>query len=281
MLVSGGANITAQVGEHGVFLVDAGPSAMSAEILAAIRSISPNPIRYIANTNVDADHIGGNATLSVAGLNLAAINAPGNSGLAMQAAPIIAHENVLNRMSAPTGERSPFPFAAWPTSTFFGLKKTLALNGEGIELLHQPSAHTDGDSMVYFRGSDVISAGDVFSTVSYPVIDRTRGGTVQGVLDALNRIIDITIPRFNQQGGTRVIPGHGRICNESDVVEYRDMVTIVRDRIQLMAATGMTLEQVKAARPTLDYDGVYGAATGPWTTEMFIEAVYRDVSQRV
>jgi cyclase len=278
MLVSGGANITAQVGEHGIFLVDAGPSAMSAEILAAIRTLSPNPIRFVANTNVDADHIGGNATLSAAGLNLAAINAPGNSGLAMQAAPIIAHENVLNRMSAPTGERSPFPFAAWPTSTFFGVKKTLSLNGEGIELLHQPSAHTDGDTMVYFRGSDVISAGDVFSTVSYPVIDRTRGGSVQGVLDALNRIIDITIPRFNQQGGTRIIPGHGRICNESDVVEYRDMVTIVRDRIQLMAAKGMTLEQVKAAKPTLDYDGVYGAATGPWTTDMFIEAVYRDVS---
>ena len=280
MLVSGGANITVQVGEHGVFLVDSGPAAMSGDVLAAIRSISPNPIRYVANTNVDADHTGGNAALSAAGLNLAAVNAPGNSGLQMQAAPIIAHENVLNRMSAPTGETSPFPFAAWPTSTFFGVKKTMALNGEGIELLHQRSAHTDGDTMVYFRGSDVISAGDVFSTVTYPVIDRARGGSVQGVLDALNRIIDITIPRFNQQGGTRVIPGHGRICNESDVVEYRDMVTIVRDRIQLMASKGMTLEQVKAARPTLDYDGVYGASTGAWTTEMFIEAVYREVRDR-
>jgi glyoxylase-like metal-dependent hydrolase (beta-lactamase superfamily II) len=280
MLVSGGANITAQVGEQGVFLVDSGPGTVSTEVLAAIRSISPNPIRYVANTNVDADHTGGNAALSAAGLNLAAINAPGNFGLPMQSAPIIAHENVSNRMSAPTGDTSPFPFAAWPTSTFFGMKKTIALNGEGIELLHQPSAHTDGDTMVYFRGSDVISAGDVFSTVTYPVIDRARGGSVQGVLDALNRIIDITIPRFNQQGGTRVIPGHGRICNESDVVEYRDMVTIVRDRIELMASKGMTLDQVKAARPTLDYDGVYGTTTGAWTTDMFIEAVYQDLIDR-
>jgi cyclase len=193
------------------------------------------------------------------------------------AAPIVAHEHVLNRMSAPTGVTSPFPFAAWPNSTFAGRKKTLSLNGEGIELLFQPAAHSDGDSLVYFRGSDVVAAGDVFSTTGYPAIDRARGGSINGVIDALNRIIDITIPRFNQQGGTRVIPGHGRIANESDVVEYRDMVTIVRDRIQLMAANGMTLEQVRAARPTLDYDGLYGAADGPWTTDMFIEAIYRDV----
>lgn len=278
LLVAGGANVTVQVGEQGVLLVDAGAAPMREQILAAVRRLSPQPIRYIVNTSADPDHVGGNGTLAEAGLNPAAANAPGNFGIPSAAAPIVAHERVLRRLSAPTGVEPPFPFPWWPTSTFAGPKKTLHLNGEGIELLHQPAAHTDGDILVYFRGSDVISAGDVLSTVSYPVIDAARGGSVQGVIDALNRIIDIAIPRFNQQGGTRIIPGHGRICNEADVVEYRDMVTIVRDRIRLLAAQGLSLDDVKAARPTIDYDGVYGADTGPWTTDQFIEAVYRDVS---
>jgi glyoxylase-like metal-dependent hydrolase (beta-lactamase superfamily II) len=274
MIVVDGVNVAVQVGEQGVLVVDTGRAGTSEALLAAVRAISPKPIRYVANTSADADHMGGNAELSRAGLNLAAINAPGNSGIPSSAAPIIAHEAVLNRVSAPTGEAAPLPFPAWPSSTFFGAKKTMALNGEGIEFIHVPSAHSDGDTLVYFRGSDVIVAGDVWSTRTYPVIDRARGGSVQGVLDGLNRIIDLTIPRFNQQGGTRVIPGHGRFGNESDVVEYRDMVTIVRDRIQLMARKGMTLEQVKAARPTLDYDGVYGAP------EAFIDALFAEVSAR-
>jgi cyclase len=278
MLVSDGANVTAQVGEQGVFLVDTGSGAMTDALLTAIRGLSDKPIRYVANTNADRDHTGGNAAVSRTGLNLAALNAAGNSGIPIVAAPIVAHEHVLQRLSAPTGVTPPAPFDAWPSSTFIGGKKTMFLNGEGIELRHQPAAHSDGDSLVYFRASDVVSAGDVFSTVHYPVIDLMRGGSVQGVLDALNEIIDIAIPRFNQQGGTRIIPGHGRLCNESDVVEYRDMVTIVRDRIQLMRSKRMTLDQVKAARPTMDYDGVYGATAGSWTTEMFIEAVYRTVS---
>ena len=264
-----------QAGEQGVFVVDSGNGTQTDRILGAIGRLASAPIRYLVNTSADPDHVGGNVAMSAAGSNFAAQNAPGNSGIPIVAAPIVAREEVLARVSAPTGAVSSLPFAAWPSSTYAGPLKTMFMNGEGIELLHQRAAHTDGDSIVYFRGSDVIAAGDVFSTVGYPRIDVARGGTVQGVLDALNRIIDITIPRFNQQGGTRVVPGHGRISNEADVVEYRDMVTIVRDRVRVMVANKQSLQQILEARPTLDYDGVYGSTAGPWTTAQFIEAVMK------
>jgi cyclase len=275
VIIANGANVVVQAGEQGAFVIDTGDGSGTDAVLAAVRRLTPSPIRYVINTNADADHIGGNAALSAAGVNFAAQNAPGNSGIPIVAAPIIAREEVLNRVSAPTGAVSPLPFAAWPSSTFTGALKTMFVNGEGIELRHQPVAHTDGDAIVYFRGSDVIAVGDVMSTTSYPRIDVARGGTIQGVIDALNQVIDITIPRFNQQGGTRVVPGHGRICNEADVVEYRDMVTIVRDRVKAMVARGMTLPQILEARPTLDYDGVYGSTAGEWTTARFIEAVVK------
>ena len=151
------------------------------------------------------------------------------------------------------------------------------MTGEPIEMIHQPAAHTDGDLMVFFRKSDVIVAGDVFSTDRYPVIDAKRGGTLGGVLDGLNRLIDLAIPEYNSMGGTRVIPGHGRIANEIDLVEYRDAMTIIADRITQLVLEGKTLEQVKAAGVSLDFDGVYGATSGPWTTDMFVEAVYREI----
>jgi glyoxylase-like metal-dependent hydrolase (beta-lactamase superfamily II) len=173
------------------------------------------------------------------------------------------------------GEKE-LPQEMLPTSTFFTKKKEIYFNGEPIEILYQPDAHTDGDVMVFFRGSDVIAAGDLFSTASYPILDEKRGSTMQGHLDALNRMLDITVPRFNQQGGTMVIPGHGRLCNESDVDDYRNWMTIVRDRVQELIKNGRTLAQVKSARPTLDFDGVF---TNPkWTADQFVEAVFRDLS---
>jgi cyclase len=276
MLVgAGGGNITLQAGDDGVVLVDTSIEALTDKVLKAIRSVSTKPIRYIINTHVHPDHVGGNAGLARQG----AVIAGGNMGLnSYNGAAIIAHENVLVRMSAPTGQQAPFPQAALPTDTYFTKKKDLFFNGEAIEIFHEPSAHTDGDSIVFFRRSDVVSAGDVFVTTTYPVIDLDRGGNIRGVLGALNHILDITVPREKQEGGTYVIPGHGRLSDEADVLEYRDMLTIVRDRIQDLVTNGMTLEQVKAAHPTLDYDGRYGAATGFWTTDKFIEAVYRNLS---
>jgi cyclase len=267
MLVGAGANITVQIGDEGVLLVDTGVRGASDGVLAAIRQVTDKPIRILVDSNVDADHVGGNEEIARAGKWLGG-NAPGNSGLALTGARVMAHEHVLARMSAPTGQQSAAPFAAWPTETFFGADKEIFFNNEAIQVLHQPAAHTDGDVVVFFRRSDVVAAGDVFSTTGYPVIDRSRGGSLQGVLDGLNRIIDITIPKDKEEGGTYVVPGHGRLTDEADVVEYRDMVTIIRDRIQELIRRGLTLEQVKAARPTLDYDGRYGSP------ESFIEAVY-------
>ena len=176
-----------------------------------------------------------------------------------------------------SGEPSPRPFAAWPTDTFFGDDKELFFNDEAIQLIYQPG-HTDGDVLVFFRRSDVVASGDLFQTTTYPVIDVARGGTIQGEIAALNTLSELavsSVPIVTREEGTLIVSGHGRVYDQLDVVEYRDMVTIVRDRIKDMVQRGLTLAQVKAARPTLDFDGRYGSTTGAWTTSMFIEAVYK------
>jgi cyclase len=278
MLVGAGGNITLSVGDEGVLLVDTQYAPLADKILAAIRGLSKKPIRYIINTHVHGDHTGGNEKIAAAGATIAGGNVVGNLGeSAGQGAAIIAHENVLNRMSAPSGSQAEIPFGAWPTDTFFTNEKELFFNGEGVQVLHQPAAHTDGDSIVFFRRSDVIATGDLYRTDSYPVIDLQKGGSVQGVIDGLNLVLDLAVPEHHEEGGTFIIPGHGRISDEFDLVEYRDMVTIIRDRISAMITKGMTLDQVKAARPTLDYDSRFGAATGAWTTDMFVEAVFRSL----
>jgi glyoxylase-like metal-dependent hydrolase (beta-lactamase superfamily II) len=295
LLAGSGTNVVVQAAEEGALIVDTSTEAASEQLIAEVRKLTTRPIRYVINTNADPDHIRGNERVAAAGLNFAT-PVPNLAGIGGRqgggggggggggaprptGAQIYAHEEVMQRLSAPTGQAAPVPFALLPTDTFFTPKKTLSFNGEAIELQHLPSAHSDGDLLVWFRRSDVIAAGDVYTPDRFPMIDLSRGGSVQGLIDALNRIIDITVPRFNQQGGTLVIPGHGRISNESDVVEYRDMATIVRDRIQRMIDQKMTLEQVRAANPVLDYEGVYGRNT-TWTTSMFVEAMYRDLNDR-
>lgn len=280
MLVGAGGNITLSIGKDGILLVDTGLPQMSDKVLEAIRKLSDKPIRYIINTHVHADHIGGNEKIAKAGSTIAGGNVVGDIGAsAQQGATVIAHEGVLDRMSAPTGSQPAVPSAAWPTDTYNGAEKELFFNGEAIQMFHEPAAHTDGDTIVFFRRSDVVSAGDLFVTTSYPIVDIDRGGNIQGVVKALNHILDITIPAEKQEGGTYVIPGHGRLCDEADIVEFRDMTTIIRDRIQDMVKKGMTLEQVKAAKPTRDYDPRYGADTGFWTTDKFVEAVYKSLKK--
>ncbi len=280
MLVGSGGNITVQAGSDGVLLVDAEYAGLADKILAAVRKISDRPLRYIINTHYHPDHTNGNERLRKAGSTIAGGNVAGDLGAeASEGAQIIAHVNVLNRMSAPTGRQAAAPQGSWPTDTFIGNEKKLWFNNEGIEIIHIPNAHTDGDSIVYFRRSDVISTGDLFVTTTYPIIDVAAGGTINGYIEALNRIIDLIVPVYGQEGGTLVIPGHGRLCDLGDVINYREMVTIIRDRVQDMIKKGMTLEQVKAAKPTFDYDPLYGSSTF-WTTDRFVEAVYNTLAPK-
>jgi cyclase len=281
MIAGAGGNIGVQLGAAGIILVDTGSAGMSDKILAALKKLSDKPIRYIFDTNADPDHVGGNAALSKAGVSIisGAVGNPafgedviGNNG----AASVFAHDNVLARLSAaPSGQ--------WPTKTYTSRFYTMSLNGEGIEIIHQPAAHSDADSFVLFRRANVIVTGDLFDPTRFPVIESEKGGTIQGELDALNRLLELTIPPYPlpwQAERTFLIPGHGPISDSHDLLEYRDMVTIVRDIVQDMIKRGMTLEQVKAANPTHGYNARYGTDKGPWTTEMFVSAVYKGLSSK-
>ncbi len=281
MLVGAGGNITVQIGSQGVLLVDTGLAQFSDKVAAAVRTLSDKPIHYIINTHVHPDHVGGNEALAKTGggsaREVTLVNTPGET--AALSVQIIAHQNVFDRMSVPAEGAKAYPENAWPTDTYLGAEKEVYFNGEAVQMFHPPAAHTDGDTIAFFRRSDVISAGDVFVTNGYPIIDLKNGGSLQGEIDALNTILDLAIPAHHEEGGTYIIPGHGRLCDEFDVLEYRDMVTIVRDRIQAMIKKGMTLEQVKATRPTLDWDPRYNTPGAFWTADQFVEAAYHSLTQ--
>ncbi len=273
MLVGAGANIAASVGEQGVLLVDTGNEASSEAVLAAVRTLSPKlPVQYILNTTHKPDHTGGNDVIAKAGRRL--VDADSTQAV------ILSHESILNRMSAPDGRVPPRPVPAWPTDTFFTQRKEVYFNGEPAIMSHQPGS-TDGDTYVFFRRSDVIAAGDLYINTTFPEINVEAGGHINGVLKGLNDLLEVIIPRNNEEDGTLVIPGHGRVADELDVAEYRDMVTIMRDRVQDAVTRGQTLAQVKAdKRIALEYDERYGGKGGPWTTEMFLEAVYKNLTAK-
>jgi len=276
MLAGPSGNTTVQVGEESVIVVDSGTGQETEKILAAVKQLSKAPIRWVINTSFHLDHTGGNEAIAKAGVPITGRDlAPGGQDEPVSAA-IVAQENVLTRMSAPTGSKAVLPFEAWPTETY-ATKRYELFNGEAVQLFHEPAAITDGDSMVFFRRSDVISTGDVFSTISYPMIDSKNGGTIIGEIAALNHLIELTVPKDKQEGGTYVIPGHGRLCDESEVVEYRDMVTIIRDRIEDMVHQKMTLDQILAAKLTLDYDPRYSRPS--WTGDMFVKLIYEDLTK--
>jgi cyclase len=283
-IIGGGANVAVQIGPDGVVLVDTGSGARSADVLAEIRKLSQRPIRYIINTSAHRDHVGGNDDLSKAGQSVIPTGGLNEIGAAGGRAPILAEEHVQAAMTAPHGEQAPFPIGAWPTVTYSAdlmeTQKDVYFNGEAIVTTYQPNAYSDGDSVVFFRRSDVVVTGEVYDPARFPRIDLENGGSIQGVIDALNRIITITVPPVPlvwQEGGTIVVGAHGLIGHEADVVDYRDMVTIIRDRVQDGIKKGQTLGQIRQADPVKGYRRRFGADTGPWTTNQFIEAVYKSL----
>ena len=312
VLSGAGANITVSIGRDGVLLVDTGRAEHADRVLATIRSLQerlttsgvaplgygaetrsslerlrvppapPKPIRYIVSTSADPEHTGGNEKLSAAGMTTTGHNVARDLPESGDGAAIYSHENVLARMARQDGDRAEAPFGALPRFSYRAAfyKMQPYVNGEGVQLMSQAGAYTDGDSLVWFRGSDVIATGDLYSTTSYPFIDIARGGSIQGVIDALSNIVDLAFPEYIHQGGTLIVPGHGRISDSADVAYYRDMATVIRDRVQTLIDKGMTLEQVKAARPTVDFDPRYVTQTSTWTADKFVEAVYQSLSAK-
>ena len=267
MLATATGNVTVNVGPQGLLVVDAGSEAMSAKIVAAIRTISDKPIRFIVQTSANPDHVGGTPALNTLAQAIRSRETIDTGAV------ILAHENTFNRMSAATGTQAPTPVAAWANSTFFVPQQDEHFNGQAVQLFHR-AATTDGDVVVVLRRSDVIAAGDIFDKTRYPAIDLDKGGSIQGEIDAINWLLEVMVPDEKEEGGTMVVGGRGRLCDEGDVSEYRDMLTIVRDRVQDLIGKGMTLEQVKAARPTFEYDPEYGPG------DAFVESVYRSLKAR-
>jgi cyclase len=273
MVSIAGANSVVSMGDDGVVVIDSQTRESAPKLLHALTELSPAPVRYIVNTAADSEKTGGNATLFNASTRTGK-NFFQTGGPSIQRR-IFSHENVLSALTAKSPSNS--EDGSLPTDTYFTESMEFRANGQSIELLHQPSAHTDGDTIAYLRQADVIVAGNVFLTTGYPVIDLAHGGSIDGIIASLNRIIDIAVPERNQEGGTLIVPGRGRVCDEYDVVTYRDMLTVIRDRVRSMAEKGASLEQVVAARPASDYDGRYGSDTGNWTTRKFVEAVFRSL----
>ena len=283
MLVGSGGNIAVQVGDQGTLLVDTGSTIMTDEVLAAVETITPEPVRYIINTSHAVDYTGGNAAIAASGRQASNFRGAGSSSVQGQfgadRASTISFYSVFHRMAAPPGDQEPREEMAWPNNTFSIPLKRLYFNDEPIMIMHRPST-TDGNVVVLFRKSDVVAAGALLNLETFPVIDVDAGGSIQAVIDGLNGLIDLAVPSGRSEGGTLIIPGRGRIADFAEAAQQRDMMTVIRDRVQNMIDKGMTVAEIIEAGPTRGYDPRYGGDSGAWTTEMFVEAVYRSLTRQ-
>lgn len=273
----GASNVVVQLGDQGVLVVDTGTKEMSTKLLAQIQKLAQEhggehkEIRKVINTNGRADHVGGNETIAKAGSQIISGEERAQQiALVSPGAEVVAHENVLRRMSADR------------TGAFRGLEPTdpesfevdnQRFNGEAVQIHHPHDANTDGQLVILFRGSDVIAAGDVVDMLSYPIIDTKAGGTIDGELVALNKVLAMAAPGPQAEGGTLIIPGHGRLADQAEVALYRNMLTIIRNTVQYYKNQGKTLQQVLDLKPSSAYDQRWGASVS-WTPRDFITAVY-------
>jgi cyclase len=250
-----GGVIGVLTGSDGIFMVDTQFAPLSAKIAAAIKQISNQPVRFIVNTHVHPDHTGG------------------NENFAKMGAVLISRNELRDRLMHPVPAANgtpgtPAPTAALPLITYEG-QMTFHMDGENIRIIAIPRAHTDGDSIVYFPQSDVIMCGDYYRSVQYPNIDRANGGSLNGMLDGLGRLIGLAGPN------TKIVPGHGPIVGRAEVIAHRDMILSIRDKVSQLVSQGKTQEEVMAAHPTADFDAK--VPNSRETTERFVTQLYAEL----
>lgn len=282
LMAGGESNVTVHVGDVGVFVIDTGTQAMAAKLLAQIQRLAQEQggvhqeIRMVVNTNGRADHIGGNQVIREAGSQvIGGEQSRQQRDFGTAGAEVFAHENVLERLVAEGVDSE-----LWPTDLEGFESDSRRFSGEAVQIYHPRNANTDGQLIVLFRESDVLVTGDVVDMTGYPIIDVARGGTIAGLLVALNKVIDMAVPDRQSGGGTLIVPGHGRLVDQTDVVLYRNMITVIRNLVQYYKNQGKTLEEVLALEPSAGYDKRWGRTSGPWTTRDFITAVYQTLPDK-
>jgi glyoxylase-like metal-dependent hydrolase (beta-lactamase superfamily II) len=246
-----GGRISALVGPDGVFMVDAQGANVTEGIVAAIRRHTDTPIKMLVNTHVHADHTGGNENFGKMGVT------------------IMARTSLRNRLARPAPAANdqtpaPAPAAALPVVTYDS-PMTIQMNGETVEIIPLPNGHTDGDTAVRFTVANVLATGDVFRSTGYPNIDRANGGTLAGMIESMNKFIELT------NASTKVVPGHGPVTDRAALIAHRDMIVLMRDRVQQLIREGRTLEQIVAAKPTADHDATVGANADRFVQQLFEE----------